>query len=162
MPKEIIELTVNGDTYEIAVEPRRTLAEVLREDLGLIGTKIGCNRGDCGACTVILDGLTVCSCLTLAVEAAGLEVKTIEGLAPSEDRLHPLQESFIENGAVQCGFCTGGMILSASHLLEKNPHPSDQEIRDGLSGNLCRCTGYTKIVQAIHRAAEKSGNKGNE
>lgn len=162
MPKEIIELTVNGDTYEVAVEPWRTLAEVLREDLRLIGTKIGCNQGDCGACTVILDGATVCSCLTLAVEAAGLEIKTIEGLAPSEDRLHPLQESFIENGAVQCGFCTGGMILSAYHLLENNPLPSEQEIRNGLSGNLCRCTGYTKIVEAIQRAAEKSGPKGNE
>jgi carbon-monoxide dehydrogenase small subunit len=162
MPKEIIELKVNGDTYEIAVEPWRTLAEVLREDLGLIGTKIGCNQGDCGACTVILDGLTVCSCLTLAVEAVGLEIRTIEGLASSEDALHPLQESFIENGAVQCGFCTGGMILSAYHLLERNPLPSEQEIRNGISGNLCRCTGYNKIVDAVRCAAEKGGQKGNE
>ncbi len=162
MAKQIVELFVNGDRYEVALDPWRTLAEALREDLGLIGTKIGCNQGDCGACTVILDGRTVSSCLTLAVEADGLDITTIEGVAPAPDQLHPIQDAFIERGAVQCGFCTGGMILSAKQLLDHNPTPTEAEIRKALSGNLCRCTGYTKIVEAIDCAAHAmdGGEKG--
>jgi carbon-monoxide dehydrogenase small subunit len=159
MAKKIIEINVNGDIYETAVDPWQTLAEVLRENLGLTGTKIGCNHGDCGCCTVIVDGVTVCSCMTLAVEAAGCNITTIEGLAPSADRLHPVQQAFIEKGAVQCGFCTSGMILSAVHLLEANPHPTEEQIRKGLSGNLCRCTGYNKIVEAIDYAAKNANEK---
>ena len=151
--KETVELLVNGDRYEVAIDPWRTLAEVLREDLGLIGTKVGCNQGDCGACTVILSGRSVSSCLTLAVEAHGRPITTIEGLAPTPETLHPLQAAFADKGAVQCGFCTGGMILSAKYLLDGNPTPSEEEIRHGLSGNLCRCTGYNKIVEAIDSAA---------
>jgi carbon-monoxide dehydrogenase small subunit len=146
-------LVVNGDRYELAVDPRRTLAEVLREDLRLVGTKVGCNQGDCGACTVLLAGRSVCSCLTLALEADGLEVRTIEGLAPGPERLHPIQQAFVDKGAVQCGFCTAGMIMSAAHLLAVEPRPDDAAIRRGLSGNLCRCTGYYKIVDAIHHAS---------
>jgi len=149
----VIALVVNGDRHEVAVEPWRSLAEVLREDLGLTGTKIGCNHGDCGACTVILDGRTVCSCLTLAVEAEGLDITTIEGVAPSGQTLHPIQQAFVDRGAVQCGFCTPGMILNAKQLLDETPRPSDEEIRRGLSGNLCRCTGYTKIIDAIRHVA---------
>ena len=155
MAKRNIELIVNGDRYAVAVDPWRTLAEVLREELNLTGTKIGCNQGDCGACTVILDGRSVSSCLTLAVEAHQREITTIEGLAPSRTQLHPIQEAFVEAQAVQCGFCTSGMIMSAKNLLDHNPHPSEQEIRAGLSGNLCRCTGYVKIVEAIDLAAQK-------
>ncbi len=154
MAKQVIELIVNGDRYEVATEPWRSLAEVLREDLNLTGTKIGCNQGDCGACTVIMGGRTISSCLTLAVEAHQREITTIEGLAPNQQDLHPLQEAFVEHHAVQCGFCTSGMILSAKHLLEHNPEPSEAEIRAGLSGNLCRCTGYNKIVDAISAAAK--------
>jgi carbon-monoxide dehydrogenase small subunit len=154
MAKTQLCLKVNGDVYELAVEPSRTLVEVLREDLDLTGTKIGCQTGDCGACTVLLDGHTVCSCMTLAVEAEGREITTIEGLAPSGNELDPLQESFLAHGAVQCGYCTPGMIMSAKHLLDQNPNPTEQEIRKGLSGNLCRCTGYNKIVDAIAAAAE--------
>lgn len=162
MTKKIIELRVNGDHYEVAVEPWWTLAEVLRDRLGFTGTKIGCNQGDCGACTVLLDGATVCSCITLAVEAAGLEITTIEGLAPSEQELHPVQQAFVEKGAVQCGFCTSGMVLASVHLLENNPNPTEKEIRHGLSGNLCRCTGYNKIVEAIAGAASESGAAGRK
>jgi carbon-monoxide dehydrogenase small subunit len=145
---------VNGDRYQVAVDPWRTLAEVLREDLNLTGTKIGCNQGDCGACTVLMEGRSVSSCLTLAVEAHQREVTTIEGLAPDPQELHPLQQAFMEKGAVQCGFCTGGMIMSAKFLLDRAPEPSELEIRQGLSGNLCRCTGYNKIVDAIASAAQ--------
>jgi len=151
--KQNIELIVNGDRYEVAVDPWRTLAEVLREDLELIGTKIGCNQGDCGACTVLLGGRSVSSCLTLAVEAHQREITTIEGLAKSPQELHPIQEAFMEKGAVQCGFCTGGMIMSAKYLLDKVPQPTELQIRQALSGNLCRCTGYNKIVEAIGDAA---------
>ena len=153
--KETIELTVNGDRYEVAVDPWRSLAEVLREQLGLTGTKIGCNQGDCGACTVLVDGRTACSCLTLAVEADGREISTIEGLAASPTDLHPVQQSFVDQGAVQCGFCSPGMILSAKHLLDHNPQPTIDQIRKGLSGNLCRCTGYNKIVAAVAAAADQ-------
>ncbi|MBI5523887.1 MAG: (2Fe-2S)-binding protein [Desulfarculus sp.] len=155
MAKQTIEITVNGDRYEVAIDPWRSLAEVLREDLRLTGTKIGCNQGDCGACTVLINGRSVSSCLTLAVEAHQREVTTIEGLAKTPQELHPIQEAFVEKGAVQCGFCTGGMIMSAKHLLDKNPQPTELEIRQGLSGNLCRCTGYNKIVEAIGDAARR-------
>jgi carbon-monoxide dehydrogenase small subunit len=158
VPKQTIELHVNGDRYEVAVDPWRTLAEVLREQLRLTGTKIGCNQGDCGACTVLLDGRSVLSCLTLAVEADGRQLTTIEGLAPSADALHPIQQAFADRGAVQCGYCTPGMILSAKQLLDRVPHPSEREIRQGLSGNLCRCTGYNKIVEAIRAAAAALAN----
>lgn len=153
--KQVIELSVNGDRHELAVDPWRTLIEVLREDLNLTGTHLGCGTGDCGACTVLLDGRAVNACLTLAVDAAGRDVLTVEGLAPSGEELHPIQQAFIDHGAIQCGFCTSGMELAALHLLRSNPSPTEQEIRAGLSGNLCRCTGYYKIVEAIAAAAEK-------
>jgi len=153
--KHDITLNINGDTYSVAVDPWRTLNDVLREDLNLTGTKLGCGSGDCGACTVIVDGRAISSCLTLAVEMDQKEILTIEGLAPSGEELHPIQSAFIEKGAIQCGFCTPGMELSAYHLLTHNSHPSETEIREALSGNLCRCTGYTKIVEAIADSAEK-------
>lgn len=151
--KRLITLIVNKKACEIAVEPRRTLAQVLREDLGLLGTKIGCGIGDCGACTVVVDGRSVNSCLVLAVQVSGSEITTIEGVSDGKE-LHPVQKAFVEHGAVQCGFCTSGMVLSAKTLLEKNSDPSETEIRSALSGNLCRCTGYQKIVEAVHIAAE--------
>ena len=152
--KHFIRLTVNGDTYELAVDPWRTLNELLREDLNLTGTKLGCGTGDCGACSVLLDGRVVSSCLTLALEADGKELTTVEGLAPRGDELHPIQTAFIEQGAIQCGFCTPGMELAALFLLKHNPAPSEAEIRAALSGNLCRCTGYNKIVAAVAAAAK--------
>ncbi|MCC6526688.1 MAG: (2Fe-2S)-binding protein [Polyangiaceae bacterium] len=153
--KQTIRLRVNGDAYEVAVPPWRTLNEVLREDLRLTGTKRGCGDGDCGACTVLLDGRSVTSCLMLAVEAVGHEVTTVEGLATARDALHPVQAEFIAAGAIQCGYCTPGMELSAAYLLSRNPAPTDDEIRRGLSGNLCRCTGYQKIFEAVRRAADR-------
>jgi len=152
--KQIITLKVNGLEHELAVEPRRTLAEVLRYDLGLTGTKIGCSIGDCGACTVLIDGAPSFSCLVLAMEAEGHDILTIEGVAEG-GRLHPLQESFVEVGAIQCGFCTPGMILTSLALLKENPEPSEDEIRRALSGNLCRCTGYQKIVEAVMDASRR-------
>lgn len=152
--KRIITLTVNGHEHQIAVAPRRTLLQVLREDLHLTGTKEGCGVGECGCCTVILDGRPVNSCLVLAVQADGCHVVTIEGLG-SRGSLHPLQEAFVEHGAVQCGFCTPGMILVAKDLLDRIPHPSSVEIREAISGNLCRCTGYQKIVEAIQAVADR-------
>jgi len=149
----IITMTVNGEPVEAAVEPNRTLVQFLREDLGLTGTKHGCGLGDCGACTVILDGKPVNSCLVLAVQANGREVLTIEGLAENGE-LHPIQQAFVNNGAVQCGFCTPGMILSAKALLDENPKPTETEIRTAISGNLCRCTGYQKIVEAVEEASK--------
>ncbi len=157
MQKQLIELIVNGHRHEVAVYPWQTLAEVLREQLNLTGTKVGCNQGDCGACTVLLEGRSVSSCLTLAMEAHQREITTIEGLAQSLTELHPIQEAFVQTQAVQCGFCSAGMIMSAKYLLDHNPHPSEEEIRRGLSGNLCRCTGYTKVVEAIGVAADKLG-----
>jgi aerobic carbon-monoxide dehydrogenase small subunit len=153
--KQSIELNVNGDTYSLSVDPWRTLNEVLREDLNLTGTKLGCGSGDCGACTVLVDGRSVSSCLTLAVEVTGKEIQTVEGLAPSGDKLHPIQEAFVEEGAIQCGFCTAGMEMSAAYLLSQNSSPTKEEIKEGLSGHLCRCTGYIQIVDAISSAAEK-------
>lgn len=143
-----LKMVVNGQAVEVRVHPTQTLLKVLREDLGLTGTKKGCEQGDCGACTVLLEGTAVNACLVLALQAEGKEVETIEGLGTPE-RLHPLQKSFIQSGAVQCGFCTSGMLLSALALLRKNPNPTAEEIRRGISGNLCRCTGYVKIVKAI-------------
>jgi len=145
-------LTVNGTPYEVALEPRQSLLQLLREELHLTGTKEGCSEGECGACTVLLDGKTVDSCLIFALEAQSREVTTIEGLAQG-DQLHPVQKAFAEYGAVQCGFCTPGMILAAKALLDSNPHPTELEIRQGISGNLCRCTGYVKIVEAIQATA---------
>ena len=152
---QVIRLYVNGDRYEVAIEPWRTLNEVLREDLGLTGTKHGCGQGDCGACTVLLDGRSVLSCLTLGVSADGCDVRTVEGLAQGRERLHPIQEAFISGGAIQCGFCTPGMELSALYLLSRNRFPTEADIRAGLAGNLCRCTGYTKIVAAIQAASTR-------
>jgi len=151
--KSFIQLTVNGQSVDAAVEPNRTLLQFLREDLGLTGTKHGCGLGDCGACTVILDGQAVNSCLVLAIHANGREVLTIEGLA-EDGKLHPIQQAFVDKGSIQCGFCTPGMILSAKALLDANPKPTEQEIRMAISGNLCRCTGYQKIVEAIGEAAK--------
>jgi carbon-monoxide dehydrogenase small subunit len=152
--KRLIQITVNGEQRELAVEPWRTLLDVLRDDLGLTGAKKGCDRGDCGACTVLLDGKPITSCMMLAVQAAGHAVITIEGLADlARAPLHPLQQAFVERGAIQCGFCTPGMILAAAALLEENPHPTAEEARRAIAGNLCRCTGYVKIVDAILAAA---------
>lgn len=153
--KKLIELRINGDLYEVAIDPRRTLVEVLRDDLDLTGTKESCGDGDCGACTVLMDGKPVNSCLTLALEAQGKDILTIEGLAQN-GKLHPVQQAFIDHFAVQCGFCTPGMILSATALLDRNPHPTEDEVRKAISGNLCRCTGYVKIVEAILAVAEAS------
>ena len=152
--KQILELKVNGQPYEVAVEPWRTLAEVLRNELRLTGVKVACDTGSCGTCTVLMDGKAVKSCIMLALQARGKEITTIEGLA-TEQGLHPLQQAFIDHFAVQCGFCTPGMILKAKALLEENPRASEEEIRAGLSGNLCRCTGYVKIVEAIMAVQEK-------
>lgn len=154
--QQIIELTVNGETYSIETEPRRTLLEVLRENLGLTGAKEGCGKGDCGHCTVLIDGNPVYSCLTLAVEMEGKDIVTIEGLAEGE-KLHPIQQAFVDYGAIQCGFCTPGMILSAKGLLDKNPNPTEAEIKEAISGNLCRCTGYVKIIESIKEALIKIG-----
>lgn len=148
-----IALKVNGEEYDLEVLPNRTLLDVLRDDLGLTGTKKGCDLGDCGACTVLMDGKRVNSCLVLAVDANGRDIVTIEGLGDARNA-DPLQKAFVEYGAVQCGFCTPGMIVSARALLNENPHPTEEEIRQGMSGNLCRCTGYAKIVRAIKAASE--------
>ena len=152
--KHNVSFTVNGDSCEVLVEPRESLLDVLRNKLNLTGTKKGCDTGDCGACTVIMDGRPVNSCLVLAVEAEGKEILTIEGLAIGTE-LHPVQEAFIKYGAVQCGYCTPGMILSAKALLDENPSPTEEEIKRAISGNLCRCTGYVKIIDAIEAAAKK-------
>lgn len=153
-----IRLIVNGKSYEVSIQPWRTLLEVIREDLKLTGTKEGCGLGECGACTVILDGRTVNSCLVLAAEADGKQIATIEGLAEG-DQLHPIQQAFVERGGLQCGFCTPGMIMSAKALLEETPSPSEGEIRRGIAGNFCRCTGYTKIMESIEAAAKRMGGK---
>jgi len=150
--QRIIHLNINDENYEVIVRPRESLLDVLRNKLNLTGTKQGCNEGDCGACTVIMDGRTVNACLVLAVEAEGRKVLTVEGLARGPE-LHPLQEAFIRHGGFQCGFCTPGMLMSAKALLDENPDPSDEQIRRGISGNLCRCTGYAKIVESIREAA---------
>lgn len=152
MSKTHVTLTLNGEATELLCEPRQTLLEVLRDELDLTGTKEGCATGDCGACSVLLDGRVVCSCLVLGVEAEGRAVITVEGLADG-DRLHPLQTAFLEHAALQCGICTPGFLVAAKALLERNPDPSEHEVRYELAGNLCRCTGYDKIVRAVLAAA---------
>jgi aerobic carbon-monoxide dehydrogenase small subunit len=151
--EEII-LVVNGQRHEILIKPWATLLDVLREDLGLTGTKEGCGVGECGACTVIMEGRTVNACLVLAAEAHEKEITTIEGLAKGPE-LHPIQQAFVDIGGLQCGFCTPGMVLSTKALLDKNQKPTDEEIRKGLEGNFCRCTGYTKIIESVRAAARK-------
>lgn len=155
--KRIIQMTINGEPRELAVEPYRTLLDTLRNEAGLTGTKKGCDVGDCGACTVILDGKPVNACLVLAVELDGSELLTIEGLLGPDQSLHPLQDNFLKYGASQCGFCTPGIIMSAKALLDEIPQPTEAEIRFGLAGNICRCTGYRKIIQAILATAGEMG-----
>ena len=152
--KRVIKLHVNGEGYEVLTETHKTLLEVLRENLGLTGTKRACDLGTCGACTVLINGKPHLSCLTLAVDAQGKEILTIEGLA-HEGKLHPLQKAFAEKGAIQCGFCTPGMILTAKAFLDEHPHPAEGELKKAISGNLCRCTGYVKIVEAILSVTEE-------
>lgn len=153
--KQLITLRVNGVGEGLYVEPWWTLSRVLREELGLIGTKEGCGAGNCGSCTVLIDGKAVMSCLFLAMKARGKEIMTIEGLKGENGGLHPLQETFIEHFAVQCGYCVPGMIMTAKAMLDENPHPTAEEVRTGLSGNLCRCTGYVKIVEAVLSSVER-------
>ncbi len=148
-----LRLHVNGETYELEVKPQRTLLEVLRNELELTGTNEGCATGDCGACTVLLDGVPVTSCLVFALDAHERQITTIEGLGTTE-ALHPLQRAFVERGAIQCGYCTPGLIMSAYALLQQNPQPTEAEVRHFIAGNLCRCTGYTKVVEAVLAAAE--------
>ena len=152
MPRMLLTCTLNGEPAELLVQPYHTLLEAVRDAAGLTGTKEGCGTGDCGACTVHLDGKPVASCLVLAMQARGREVRTVEGLA-QDARLHPVQEAFVAHGVPQCGFCIPGVLMSAAALLEDNPAPSEDDIRLGIAGNLCRCTGYTKMVAAIHEAA---------
>ncbi|MFV9632250.1 (2Fe-2S)-binding protein [Mycobacterium neumannii] len=151
-----VEVTVNGRTFAATVEPRLTLADFLREKCGLTGTHLGCEHGACGACTVLLDGDAVRACLIFAVQAEGMEVTTVEGIGGADGELSPVQAALRECHGLQCGFCTPGFVTSITALLRDNPKPSDEEIREGLSGNFCRCTGYQGIVNAVHRAAEKT------
>lgn len=155
MPTRKISLTINGRVYRDEVEPRKLLVDFVRDDLGLTGTHVGCEHGVCGACTVLLDGEPVRSCLMFAVQTDGARLATVEGIAPSAGELHPLQQSFWELHALQCGFCTPGILLTAEALLKETPNPSEEEIRDWISGNLCRCTGYQNIIAAIQDAAKK-------
>lgn len=152
--RQLITLRVNGERREVAVLPHHTLLEVLREDLGLIGTKHGCELGECGACTVLIDGVPMLSCLTLPLEVQESEITTIEGLERN-GKLHPLQETFAELGAAQCGYCTPGMLLAGAALLKEHPQPTREQIKEALAGNLCRCTGYTKIYEAVDAAAQR-------
>ena len=154
MQKYHIQSTINGDEIDVLVEPTQSLLDVLRDELHMTGTKEGCGTGDCGACSVTIDGILVCSCLVLGVEAGGKKIETIEGMADGA-KLHPLQEKFIEHVALQCGICTPGLLIAAKHLLEENPDPTEEEVRYGLAGNLCRCTGYQKIVEAVLDAAQE-------
>jgi carbon-monoxide dehydrogenase small subunit len=159
MEKKEIKFTLNGEPCEVAVKPWRTLLEMLREDLHLTGAKEGCGEGECGSCTVIMGGKTVNSCLVPAMEADNQEIITIEGLSDGEN-LHPIQKAFVNKAGMQCGFCTPGMIMSAKVLLEKTPSPSEEEIREGIAGNFCRCTGYTKIIESIQAVSDtKKGGK---
>jgi carbon-monoxide dehydrogenase small subunit len=154
MSKLHVSATINGEPAEFLCEPQQTLLDVLRDELGLTGTKEGCGSGDCGACSVILDDRVVCSCLVLAAEAEGARITTVEGLATG-DTLHALQRQFLEHAALQCGFCTPGLLVAAKALLDRNPNPTETEVRYGLAGNLCRCTGYDKIIRAVLDAAAK-------
>ncbi|QQF01995.1 (2Fe-2S)-binding protein [Sinorhizobium meliloti] len=151
----LVSMTVNGEARELAVVPNRTLLDALRNEGSLTGTKKGCDVGDCGACTVIMDGRPVNACLVLAIEAGGATIETIEGLQPAYDQPHLLQQKFMEHGGAQCGFCTPGIIMMAKALLDENPDPSEDEIRFALAGNICRCTGYTKIIDAVRATAEE-------
>ncbi len=153
--EKIVHFVLNGDPVGVVVRSDWNLLKVLREQLGLTGTKEGCGAGECGACTVLIDGVAVNSCLFPAMEAEGKEVTTIEGLAAEDGSLHPIQKAFVENGAVQCGFCTPGMVLSAKALLDRKPDPTELEIKTAIAGNLCRCTGYVQIIEAIRAAAEE-------
>jgi carbon-monoxide dehydrogenase small subunit len=153
MEKKTIHVTLNGQSHELSVQPWKTLLQLIRDDLKLTGTKEGCGHGECGSCTVLMEGKTVNSCLVPAVEADNKEIITIEGLRAGET-LHPIQEAFISHSGMQCGFCTPGMIMSAKALLDSNPNPSEEEIREGIAGNFCRCTGYTKIIESISAAAK--------
>jgi len=150
--KTQVRLQVNGSEYDLLIEPRWTLLDVLRDEIGLTGTKEGCGKGECGACTVVMDGEAVLSCLVLAIQAQGKNILTIEGLA-REGRLDSLQDAFVKYGAIQCGYCTPGMIMTSKALLSKKPHPTEDEIKTVLSGNLCRCTGYVKIIEAVRNAS---------
>jgi carbon-monoxide dehydrogenase small subunit len=152
--KQLVALNVNGDSLELGIAPHHTLLEVLREDAGLTGTKHGCEQGECGLCTVLIDGLPQFSCLTLAIEAQGCEIRTVEGLARGGE-LHPLQQAYVETGASQCGYCSPGMLMSAFALLERNSAPTRDQIREALAGNLCRCTGYLAIIDAVELAAAR-------
>lgn len=154
LTKTLLQLRVNGETQEVATEINKTLLEVLREDMGLTGTKHGCELGECGTCAVLVDGAPVLSCLMLGVEAVNTEIVTVEGMT-QDGRPHPLQKTFADLGAAQCGYCIPGILLTAKALLDKNPQPARDEIRQALSGNLCRCTGYTKILQAVELAAKE-------
>jgi aerobic carbon-monoxide dehydrogenase small subunit len=153
--KQTLTFNLNGESVQMEIEPHLTLLQLLRDKLELTGTKEGCGMGECGACTVLLDGKTVNSCIFPAIEVDGKSVTTIEGLTDAQGNLHPIQKAFIEYGAIQCGFCTPGMVLSAKALLDENPKPTEAEIRTGIAGNLCRCTGYLQIVQAIKAASER-------
>jgi carbon-monoxide dehydrogenase small subunit len=156
--KQHVKLKVNGKYYDVFIKPNKTLLEVLEKDLWLTGARYGCGTGECGACTVLIDGEPVLACLVLALDAVGKEITTIEGL-PTGEKLHPVQESFVKHGAIQCGFCTPGFVLMAVALLKENPNASEKEIRDYLIGNLCRCTGYAKIVDAIMALSKKQEGK---
>ena len=153
MDKRTLSFILNGDPMEVEIEPHLTLLQLLRDRLELTGTKEGCGMGECGACTVLLDGKAINSCIFPALEAEGKNVVTIEGLTDVHGSLHPIQKAFIEKGAIQCGFCTPGMVLSAKALLEESPKPTEEEIRNGIAGNLCRCTGYIQIIQAVKAAS---------
>jgi len=156
--KKPIRLQVNGFEYDLLIKPHWTLVDILRDELGLTGTKKGCRKGECGACTVIVDGQAVLSCLSLAIQMEGKRILTIEGLSP-DGKLHALQDAFVRYGAIQCGYCTPGMIMTASAFLQKNPLPSEEEIKKALSGNLCRCTGYVKIIEAVKNASIQESHK---
>jgi carbon-monoxide dehydrogenase small subunit len=160
--KKLIELEINGRIYVVAVNPRDLLIDVLRKKIGLTGTKKGCGEGDCGACTVLIDGKTELACLKLAIACQGKKIATIEGMIRKGGALHPIQQAFVAQGAVQCGFCTPGMIMSAKGLLDRNPHPTMAEIKHEMSGNICRCTGYKKIIEAVEAAAKDLANQGVE
>tara|TARA_B100000676_G_scaffold43135_1_gene41209 strand:+ start:7480 stop:7956 length:477 start_codon:yes stop_codon:yes gene_type:complete len=154
MAKQYVNTTINGDSHELLCDPTQTLLDVLRDQLDMTGTKEGCGTGDCGACSVTMDGVLVCSCLVMGVEASGKSIETIEGMADGDD-LHPLQQKFIDHIALQCGICTPGLLVASKALLEENPDPTEEEIRYWLAGNLCRCTGYHKVVEAVQDAARE-------
>lgn len=160
--KREVRLTVNGEEHLVEVEPRKLLADVLRQDLGLTGLNLGCSHGVCGSCTVLLDGETARSCIMLAVQADGSEITTVEGIAPSAEELHPIQEAFWEKQGLQCGYCTPGMVLRTVELLRENPNPTREEVREGIASNLCRCTGYQFITDSVLDAAERLREAGHD